>query len=93
MLAIAWIGVLLEFSGRLERARWFLRATFLSFPLGFIAVICGWVTAEVGRQPWVVYAVVYSFGFIYIIRLLCSGADAPLTVSDASLPVLERQPS
>lgn len=122
MLAIAWIGVLLEFSGRLERARWFLRATFLSFPLGFIAVICGWVTAEVGRQPWVVYgllrtseavtpslqggtvvfslisyivvyAVVYSFGFIYIIRLLRSGADAPLTVSDASLPVLERQPS
>ena len=24
-------------------------------PMGFVAVICGWVTTEVGRQPWVVY--------------------------------------
>ena len=28
---------------------------FLSFPTGFIAVLAGWFTAEVGRQPWVVY--------------------------------------
>jgi cytochrome d ubiquinol oxidase subunit I len=28
---------------------------FLSFPSGFIAVLAGWFTAEVGRQPWVVY--------------------------------------
>jgi cytochrome d ubiquinol oxidase subunit I len=27
----------------------------LSFPTGFIAVLAGWFTAEVGRQPWVVY--------------------------------------
>ena len=27
----------------------------LCSPLGFVAVIAGWVTAEVGRQPWVVY--------------------------------------
>jgi cytochrome d ubiquinol oxidase subunit I len=27
----------------------------LSFPSGFIAVLAGWFTAEVGRQPWVVY--------------------------------------
>jgi cytochrome d ubiquinol oxidase subunit I len=30
---------------------------FLSFPLPFIAVLTGWYTAEVGRQPWVVYRV------------------------------------
>ena len=41
--------------GRLERARWFLWAAFASFPSGFVAVLCGWFTAEVGRQPWVVY--------------------------------------
>jgi cytochrome bd ubiquinol oxidase subunit I len=40
---------------RLERARWFLWAAFASFPSGFVAVLCGWFTAEVGRQPWVVY--------------------------------------
>src|SRR4029077_924292 len=30
---------------------------FLSFPLPFIATLTGWFTAEVGRQPWVVYGV------------------------------------
>jgi cytochrome d ubiquinol oxidase subunit I len=30
---------------------------FLSFPLGFIATLTGWFTAEVGRQPWAVYGI------------------------------------
>ena len=55
MLAISWWGVLLWLRGRLDTNRWFLRCTFLSFPAGFIAVIAGWLTTEVGRQPWVVY--------------------------------------
>ena len=42
-------------AGRLETARWFLWAAFLAFPSGFVAVIAGWFTAEVGRQPWVIY--------------------------------------
>jgi cytochrome d ubiquinol oxidase subunit I len=55
MVAVSWIGLLLIWRGRLESARWFLWAAFLSFPTGFIAVLCGWYTAEVGRQPWVIY--------------------------------------
>jgi cytochrome d ubiquinol oxidase subunit I len=55
MVAISWVGVFLIWRGRLESARWFLWAAFLSFPTGFVAVLCGWYTAEVGRQPWVVY--------------------------------------
>ncbi len=55
MLAVAWVGTWLSFSERILRARMFLTATFLSFPLGFIATLTGWFTAEVGRQPWVVY--------------------------------------
>jgi cytochrome bd ubiquinol oxidase subunit I len=55
MLAVSWLGNLLRFAGRLETSRWFLWATFLAFPTGFIAVLTGWYTAEVGRQPWVVY--------------------------------------
>jgi cytochrome d ubiquinol oxidase subunit I len=57
MVAISWIGLLLVWRRRLESARWFLWAAFLSFPTGFIAVLCGWYTAEVGRQPWVVYGI------------------------------------
>lgn len=33
----------------------FLRALILAAPLGFVATVTGWVTAEVGRQPWTVY--------------------------------------
>ncbi|MET4476695.1 cytochrome ubiquinol oxidase subunit I [Bradyrhizobium sp. F1.13.3] len=55
MLAIAWIGSWLSLSERILSARLFLWATFLSFPLGFVATLTGWFTAEVGRQPWTVY--------------------------------------
>jgi cytochrome bd ubiquinol oxidase subunit I len=35
--------------------RWFLRAVAAFGPLSIVALIAGWVTTEVGRQPWVVY--------------------------------------
>lgn len=55
MLAIAWLGTWLSFGDRILDARLFQWATFLSFPLGFVATLTGWFTAEVGRQPWTVY--------------------------------------
>src|ERR1700704_3136423 len=55
MLALAWLGSYLSLKGRIERSRFVLWLTFLSFPLPFIAILTGWYTAEVGRQPWVVY--------------------------------------
>jgi cytochrome d ubiquinol oxidase subunit I len=57
MLAIAWLGSYRSLSGRLEQSRLLLWATFLSFPLPFIAILTGWFTAEVGRQPWTIYGV------------------------------------
>jgi cytochrome bd ubiquinol oxidase subunit I len=42
---------------RLPRSAWFYRAVVLAGPLSLVALICGWVTTEVGRQPWVVYEV------------------------------------
>jgi cytochrome bd ubiquinol oxidase subunit I len=57
MLGLAWLGTYLSFKHRLERNRRLLWLTFLSFPLPFIAILTGWFTAEVGRQPWVVYGV------------------------------------
>jgi cytochrome d ubiquinol oxidase subunit I len=55
MLAVSWLGNVLRWRGRLETTRWLLWGTFFAFPTGFIAVLSGWFTAEVGRQPWVVY--------------------------------------
>jgi cytochrome bd ubiquinol oxidase subunit I len=57
MMGVSWLGNFLRLRGKLETARWFLWATFLSFPTGFIAILTGWYTAEVGRQPWVVYGI------------------------------------
>jgi cytochrome bd ubiquinol oxidase subunit I len=57
MLALAWLGSYLSYKHRLAYNRPLLWVTFLSFPLPFIAIITGWFTAEVGRQPWVVYGV------------------------------------
>jgi cytochrome d ubiquinol oxidase subunit I len=57
MLLLAWVGSYLSVKQRLEQNRLLLWLTFLSFPLPFIAILTGWYTAEVGRQPWTVYGV------------------------------------
>jgi cytochrome bd ubiquinol oxidase subunit I len=43
--------------GGLPVSRWFYRALVLAGPASIVALIAGWVTTEVGRQPWVVYRV------------------------------------
>ena len=43
--------------GRLPGTLWFYRALALAGPASVVALIAGWVTTEVGRQPWVVYRV------------------------------------
>ena len=55
MLALTVAGLVLWRRGRLASSRRFQRLCMLAAPLGFVAVIAGWVTTEVGRQPWVVY--------------------------------------
>ena len=49
-----WSGWL-RLRRRLYEARWLHRAAVLMAPSGFAAVLAGWVTTEVGRQPWTVY--------------------------------------
>lgn len=50
-----WIGVYLLFKNKIYSTKWYLHLCTLLTPLGFLAAIAGWVTAESGRQPWVVY--------------------------------------
>jgi cytochrome d ubiquinol oxidase subunit I len=57
MLFLAWYGSYLSVKGRIDDKRWMLWAIFLGFPLPWIAILTGWFTAEVGRQPWTVYGV------------------------------------
>ena len=55
MLFIAVAGQILRLRGRLWQAPRFLWLLQYMAPLGFIAVLCGWIVTEVGRQPWTVY--------------------------------------
>ncbi|HMH66162.1 MAG TPA: cytochrome ubiquinol oxidase subunit I [Rhizomicrobium sp.] len=57
MLGIVALGLLLRLRKRLYDRDWFLRALMWASPLGFLAVVAGWTTTEVGRQPWTVYGV------------------------------------
>ena len=57
MLALAWIGSYLSSKGRIEQNRLLLWCIFFSFVLPFVAILTGWYTAEVGRQPWTVCGV------------------------------------
>jgi cytochrome d ubiquinol oxidase subunit I len=55
MLAVVAAANWLRWKRRLFDTPWFLRVCEACLPLGFAAVIAGWVTTEVGRQPWVIY--------------------------------------
>ncbi len=54
-LAVMAAAVFLLWRGRLFTTRWILWLVMLTSPFPFIANTAGWMTAELGRQPWVVY--------------------------------------
>jgi cytochrome bd ubiquinol oxidase subunit I len=56
LLGVVFVTVWLR-KRRLPRSVWFYRSVVLAGPLSLVALICGWVTTEVGRQPWIVYGV------------------------------------
>jgi len=49
------VAALLLWRGKLYKARWLLWLLLISFPLPYIANTAGWMTAEIGRQPWLIY--------------------------------------
>lgn len=55
MLSIVVLSWWLRARKRLFDTDWFLKICQFAAPVGFLAVIAGWVTTEVGRQPWTVY--------------------------------------
>jgi cytochrome d ubiquinol oxidase subunit I len=67
MLAVAMVGLVLRLRGRLYSARWFHKLLVGMLPVGIFAIWGGWVLAETGRQPWIVYG-----------KLLTAEAVSPL---------------
>ena len=59
-IAIMVVSVLLLWCGRLFSARWILWILLLSLPFPYIANTAGWMTAELGRQPWLVYGLMLT---------------------------------
>jgi cytochrome d ubiquinol oxidase subunit I len=56
LLGVVFVAVRVR-RRRLPESLWFYRALVAAGPLSIVALIAGWVTTEVGRQPWVVYRV------------------------------------
>jgi cytochrome d ubiquinol oxidase subunit I len=56
LLGVVFVAIRMR-RRRLPESRWFYRALVVAGPLSVVALIAGWVTTEVGRQPWVVYRV------------------------------------
>ena len=55
MLGVGLWSLFARWRGRLYEWRWLHRAALVMGPSGFVAVIAGWITTEVGRQPYVIY--------------------------------------
>jgi cytochrome d ubiquinol oxidase subunit I len=54
MIALALWGLALRRGQRLYRSRPFLRFALLMAPSGLVAMLAGWFTTEIGRQPWII---------------------------------------
>jgi cytochrome d ubiquinol oxidase subunit I len=58
LAAVSGLALLMLWRGRLFRMPWLLWALLLAAPFPYLATTAGWMTAELGRQPWLVYGLV-----------------------------------
>jgi cytochrome bd ubiquinol oxidase subunit I len=56
--ALMGLAIFLLWRGKLYSCQWALWPILLSWPLPYIATTAGWMTAEIGRQPWIVYGLI-----------------------------------
>ena len=82
MLAVVLASLVLRARRSLFDSRAFLRLCELTSPLGFLAVTAGWVTTEVGRQPWTVYGLLRTADSV---SPSLTGADVAVSLAGYSL--------
>jgi len=59
-IALMAVAAFQSWRGRLERTSWLLWILMLAFPFPYIANTLGWMTAELGRQPWLIYGLFHT---------------------------------
>ena len=69
MLGIGAWSLWARYRGRLYESTWLQRAAVLMGPAGFVAILSGWVTTEVGRQPYTVYGLLRTVNSVAPIAL------------------------
>ncbi len=55
LILISLLTLYLVRAGRLEQRPWVLKALVWTIPIPYVANLSGWIVAEIGRQPWIVY--------------------------------------
>jgi len=67
-VALMIVAALLLWRKKLYNARWMLWLLLISFPFPYIANTAGWMTAEIGRQPWLIYGLMRtSDGYSHVV--------------------------
>jgi cytochrome d ubiquinol oxidase subunit I len=57
LIGLGAVAMVLWWRRRLFTTRWYLRIAGFAWPLGFVAILAGWVTTESGRQPYIAYGI------------------------------------
>jgi cytochrome d ubiquinol oxidase subunit I len=78
MLFVVVVGLILWKRGKLFNTNWYLRLCTWTGGVGFIAVLAGWTTTEVGRQPWVVYGLMRTE---HAVTPTLTGTDVALSLT------------
>jgi cytochrome d ubiquinol oxidase subunit I len=90
MLAIVVVSWWLRVRRDLYITDWYLRVCQYAAPIGFIAVIAGWTTTEVGRQPWTVYGLMRTAESV---TPSLSGTDVALSLAGYMIVYLIMYPA
>ena len=75
MLLLGFWGLYARLKGRLYTAPWLHRLALVMGPMGFVALLAGWITTEVGRQPWTVYGLLRTVDSVSPLEAPAVGAS------------------
>lgn len=75
MLGLGLWALVLRLRGTMYDRRWLHRAAIAMGPAGFVAVLAGWITTEVGRQPWTVYGLLSTNDSVAPVEAAAVGAS------------------